>query len=105
MYLVNWLRTRDSMVVQRTVVRDEPEQKEDTEQEELQKDWEERLKERKKELRQISHQILRLQERGVHLATEAEEKKNTDRKSAGRDPGVVLSDLGGRTCDDGSFRS
>ena len=40
-----------------------------------QKDWEERLKERKKELRQISHQILRLQERGVHLATEAEEKK------------------------------
>ena len=24
MYLVNWLRTRDSMVVQRTVVRDEP---------------------------------------------------------------------------------
>ena len=56
------------MVVQRTVVRDEPEQKEDTEQEELQKDWEERLKERKKELRQISHQILRLQERGVHLA-------------------------------------
>ena len=75
MYLVNWLRTRDSMVVQRTVVRDEPEQEEDTEQEELQKDWEERLKERKKELRQISHQILRLQERGVHLATEAEEKK------------------------------
>lgn len=75
MYLVNWLRTRDSMVVQRTVVRDEPEQKEDTEQEELQKDWEERLKERKKELRQISHQILRLQERGVHLSTEAEEKK------------------------------
>ena len=70
MYLVNWLRIRDSMVVQRTVVRDEPEQKE-----ELQKDWEERLKERKKELRQISHQILRLQERGVHLATEAEEKK------------------------------
>lgn len=63
------------MVVQRTAVRDEPEQKEDTEQEELQKDWEERLKERKKELRQISHQILRLQERGVHLATEAEEKK------------------------------
>ena len=76
------------MAVQRTAVRDEPEQEEDTEQEELQKDWEERLKERKKELRQISHQILRLQERGVHLAT--------DRKSAGRDPGVVLSDLGGR---------
>ena len=82
------------MVVQRTVVRDEPEQEEDTEQEELQKDWEERLKERKKELRQISHQILRLQERGVHLATEA--KENTDRKSTGRDPGVILSDLGGR---------
>lgn len=79
------------MVVQRTVVRDEPEQEEDTEQEELQKDWEERLKERKKELRQISHQILRLQERGVHLATEAARKENTDRKSAGRDPGVVLS--------------
>ncbi len=63
------------MVVQRTVVRDEPEQEEDTEQEELQKDWEERLKERKKELRQTSHQILRLQERGAHLAVELEEKK------------------------------
>lgn len=75
MYLINWLRTRESMAVQRTAVRDEPEQEEGTEQEELQKDWEERLKERKKELRQISHQILRLQERGVHLATEAEEKK------------------------------
>lgn len=43
--------------------------------EELQKDWEERLKERKKELRETSHQILRLQERGAHLAVELEEKK------------------------------
>ena len=39
--------------------------------EELQKDWEERLK----ELRETSHQILRLQERGAHLAVELEEKK------------------------------
>ena len=75
MYLVNWLRTRESMAVQRTAARNEPEQREDTGQEELQKDWEERLKERKKELRQTSHQILRLQERGAHLATEVEEKK------------------------------
>ena len=82
------------MVVQRTAVRDEPEQEEGTEQEELQKDWEERLKERKKELRQISHQILRLQERGS--CDRGGRKENTDRKSAGRDPRVVLSDLGGR---------
>ena len=75
MYLVNWLRTRESIVVQRTAARDEPEQREDAEQEGLEKDWEERLKERKKELRQISHQILRLQERGAHLAVEVEEKK------------------------------
>ena len=79
------------MVVQRTVVRDEPEQKEDTEQEELQKDWEERLKERKKELRQISHQILRLQERGVHLATEAEEKKIQTENLQEEIPGLKLA--------------
>ena len=75
MYLVNWLRTRESIVVQRTAALDEPEQREDTGQEGLEKDWEERLKERKKELRQISHQILHLQERGAHLAVEVEEKK------------------------------
>ena len=74
-YLANWLRTRGSMAMQQTIVRDEPEQTTDASEEVSPKDWEERLKERKKELRQISHQILRLQERGAYLAVEVEEKK------------------------------
>ncbi len=75
MYLINWLRTREVWPCNGQLCGMSRSRRKARNRKELQKDWEERLKERKKELRQISHQILRLQERGVHLATEAEEKK------------------------------
>lgn len=73
-YLAEWIRTRGNAAVQ-AVVPGEAEVVTGSDEEESQKDWEERLKERKKELRKTAHQILRLQERGAHLAVELEEKK------------------------------
>ena len=74
-YLADWLRTRRSTVMQAAAPKEAEMSERESAGEELQKDWEERLKERKKELRETSHQILRLQERGAHLAVELEEKK------------------------------
>lgn len=74
-YLADWLRTRANTAAQAAVPKETEISRRQPAVEESQKDWEERLKERKKELRQTSHQILRLQERGAHLAVELEEKK------------------------------
>ena len=74
-YLADWLRTRRSTVMQAAAPKEAEMSERESAGGEFQKDWEERLKERKKELRETSHQILRLQERGAHLAVELEEKK------------------------------
>ena len=73
-YLADWIRTRENPAVQIPVER-KTEPSEETQEEDAEILWEERLKVRKKELRQTSHQILQLQERGEHLAAELEEKK------------------------------
>lgn len=74
-YLAEWIRTRGNTVTQAAVSQKAEMEQTKSAGEESPKDWEERLKERKKELRKTSHQILRLQERGAHLAVELEEKK------------------------------
>ncbi len=54
------------------------------------------MKERKKELRETSHQILRLQERGAHLAVELEEKKIQIENLQEEIREIGFSDTGGR---------